>query len=66
MPLYLLLLILIAFSYVLVNLGSKQKVPLVKIALPLVIVCAIVYFASPLFAPLVNLLMQLWAHLRLQ
>ncbi len=66
MPPYLVLPLLIAISYVLVNLGSKQKVPLAKIALPLVVACVIVYFASPLLAPLVNILMQLWTHLRLQ
>lgn len=66
MPLYLLLPMLIAVSYVLVNLGSKQKVPLSKIALPLVVVCVIVYIASPLLAPLVNLLIQIWTNIRLQ
>lgn len=63
MPVYLVLPLLIAFSYVAVNLGSKEKVPLTKIALPLMVVCIIVYFAYPLFAPLVNFLMQLGTHL---
>jgi hypothetical protein len=66
MPLYLLLPILIAISYVAVNLGSKRKVSLAKIALTLAILCVIVYFASPLLAPLINLLMQLGTHLRFQ
>jgi uncharacterized membrane protein len=64
MPLYLVLPLLIAVSYVLVNLGSKDKVPLAKIALPLVIVGVVVYLASSLLAPLINELMQLWTHLR--
>jgi hypothetical protein len=59
------LLLLIAFSYVAINLGSKDKVPLAKIALPLLVVCMVVYLASSWLAPLVNFLMQLWTHLRL-
>ena len=66
MPLSLLLPVLIAISYVAVNLGSKQKVSLAKIALTLAVMCVIVYFASPLLAPLINLLMQLGAHLQFQ
>ena len=66
MPLSLLLPLLIAVSYGLVNLGSKNKVPLAKIALALAVVCVIVYFAFPLLAPLVNFLMQLRAHLPFQ
>ena len=63
MPLYLILPLLIAVAYVLVNLGSKQKVPLTKIALTLAVVCVIVYLATPLLAPLVTLLRQLGTHL---
>jgi hypothetical protein len=59
MPLYLVLLLLIAFSYVAVNLGSRDKVPLAKIALPLVVVCVVMYLASSLLAPLVNFLTHL-------
>jgi hypothetical protein len=66
MPLYVLLPMLIAISYVAVNLGSKHKVSLAKIALTLAVMCVIVYFASPLLAPLVNLLMQLGTHVRLR
>lgn len=65
MPLYLVLPLLIGISCVAVNFGSRNKVPLVKIALPLLVVCAIVYLASSLLGPLVNELRQLWAHLRL-
>jgi hypothetical protein len=65
MPLYLVLPILIAISYVAVNLGSRNKVPFVKIALPVVVVCVIVYSASSLLGPLFHELMQLWAHLQL-
>ena len=65
MPAYLVLPLLIAFSYVAVTVGSKDKVPLAKIALPLVVVCVVVYLFTTWLAPLVNFLMQFWAHLRL-
>lgn len=65
MPAYLVLPILIAVLYALVNVGSKHKVPLAKIAPPLVVVCAMVYVASSLLPPLANFLMQLGTHIRL-
>jgi uncharacterized membrane protein len=65
MPVYLVLPLLIAFSYVAINLGSKNKVPLAKIVLPLVAVCVVVYLVSSLLAPVVNSLTQFWLHLRL-
>lgn len=61
MPIYILLPLLIAVAYGLVNPGSKNKVPLVKIALP----TAVVYVASSVFAPAFTTLMQFVTHLRL-
>lgn len=65
MPIYILLPLLIAVAYVLVNLSSKDKIPLVKIALPLVVVCVAVYVVTSVFAPLFNTLVQFVTHLRL-
>ena len=56
MPVYLALPLLIALSYVLVNVGSKNKAPLAKVALPLVVVCVVVYLASLLLAPVISFL----------
>ena len=66
MPFYMLLPILVAVAYLAVNLGSKNKVPVAKIALTIALVCVIAYFAYPLFAPLVNELMQLGTHFQFQ
>ena len=65
MPVYLVLPLLIAMVYAAINVGSKDKVPLAKIALPLVALCVVVGLASSLLAPLVNSLMQFWTHIRL-
>ena len=66
MPFYMLLPILVAVASLAVNLGSKNKVPVAKIALTIAVACITAYFAYPLFAPLVNELMQLGTHIRFQ
>ena len=64
MAVYLVLPLLIAFSYAVINVGSKNKISLAKIVLPLIVVGIIVYLTSSVFVPLVNTLVQAVTHLR--
>ncbi len=64
MPFFLLLAILAGVACVFVNVGSKDKVPVVKIALTMLVVCVAAYFLYPMFAPLVAQLMQMGQHLQ--
>lgn len=57
------LLVLVAVFYFLANAGSKEKVSLKHIAIPLVVIALVVYVAWPVFAPLANWLMQVGSHL---
>ena len=63
MTLLLVIVGLVAVGYVAVNLGSKGKTPLLKIAVSMAVVCLVAYFVYPYFAPLFTHLMQLSPHL---
>ena len=63
MPGIVLVAVLIVCAFVAVNVGSKEKMPFAKVALVMLIVCALAYLASPAFAPLVAWLMQMGQHL---
>ena len=62
MPFILLLAILVGVACVFVNVGSKDKVPVAKLALTMLVVCVAAYFLYPMVAPLVAQLMQMGQH----
>lgn len=53
---------LVGFGYVAVNVGSKEKTPLAKIAVPMVVVCLAAYLAYPYLAPFLAPLLQFSQH----
>ena len=63
MTLFLVIAALVGVGYLAVNVGSKEKVPFTKIAVPMVVVCLAAYFAYPYFAPVVTQLLRLSHHL---
>lgn len=58
MTLLLVLVALVGVGYVAVNIGSKEKTPLAKIAVLMVVVCLATYLAYPYIAPFLMPLIQ--------